>query len=56
MLVLLDMSAAFDTIDHNILVHRLKHDYGIDDSVLISLDRSSKVCVLGEYSSNHPLK
>lgn len=61
MLVLLDMSAAFDTIDHSILVNRLKSDYGIDGPVLnwfnsYITNRSSRVCVLGEYSSNHPLK
>ena len=28
------MSAAFDTIDHNILLHRLSHYFGINNSVL----------------------
>ena len=31
---LLDISAAFDTIDHNILYHRLKHWFGITSSAL----------------------
>uniref|UniRef100_A0A8C1ZG26 Reverse transcriptase domain-containing protein n=1 Tax=Cyprinus carpio TaxID=7962 RepID=A0A8C1ZG26_CYPCA len=32
--VLLDLSAAFDTIDHNILFHRLEHFVGINGSAL----------------------
>ena len=33
-LALLDFSSAFDTIDHNILVHRLHTDFGFTDTVL----------------------
>uniref|UniRef100_A0A8C1PDB8 Reverse transcriptase domain-containing protein n=1 Tax=Cyprinus carpio TaxID=7962 RepID=A0A8C1PDB8_CYPCA len=33
-LVLLDLSAAFDTIDHTILLHRLEHFVGINESAL----------------------
>ena len=34
LLVMLDMSAAFDTIDHNILIDHLKNDFGVVDNAL----------------------
>lgn len=55
-LVLLDLSAAFDTIDHNILLDRLQHDIGIQGLALKWVrsylhDRYQSVTINGESSS-----
>ena len=55
LLGLLDMSAAFDTVDHNIMLRRLETSFGITGAVLSWLrsflqDRTQQV-LLGESSS-----
>ena len=54
-LALLDLSAAFDTIDHSILLHRLRVSYGIHDLALSWLEsyltaRTQTVCINGTHS------
>ncbi|WP_308339768.1 reverse transcriptase domain-containing protein, partial [Thiolapillus sp.] len=56
LLTLLDLSAAFDTIDHDILFHRLEHVFGIQNSALSFFrsyltERKQMVSISG-YSSN----
>src|SRR5271170_3988548 len=58
-LVLLDLSAAFDTIDHHILINRLSSAFGISDSALslltsYLLDRSQFVSI-DSTSSSHSM-
>ena len=61
LLVLLDLSSAFDTIHHDILIGRLKSDLGIDGNALAWFksylsDRSQCVSVNGGISRKFPLK
>ena len=56
MLVLLDLFAAFDTIDHEILRHRLHNVFGFGDTVLTWFqpyleNRTQIVTVHGKHST-----
>lgn len=56
LLLLLDLSAAFDTVDHSILVNRLAHRFGLRGSALAWFrsylsDRSHFVCIQGVRSA-----
>ena len=58
--MLLDLSAAFDTVDHAILFGRLKTSFGITDAALAWFalylsGRSQRVSVNGEISDCFPL-
>ena len=59
-LILLDLSAAFDTIDHNILISRLSQYFGISGSALSLItsylsNRSQSVLINDSFSSKVPL-
>ena len=61
MLVLLDLSAAFDTIDHDILLQRLRNRYGLQGSALTWFksyisNRSQSVVINDKTSDRIPLK
>ena len=59
-LTMLDLSAAFDTIDHTILLHRLSFSFGITDKALnwiktYLLDRKQKIKIKDLYSNEIPI-
>ena len=59
-LALLDLLAAFDTIDHSLLINRLEHDFGLKDNVLSWFksyleDRTQSVKINDIMSSTVPL-
>ena len=59
--VLLDLTAAFDTVDHQILMQRLSQDFGLSGTAYEWFhsylhDRSSRVYVKGSYSTSVQLK
>ena len=60
-LVLLDLSSAFDTIDHQLLLERLRNNIGVEGTVLKWMesylsDRYQSVSIGGVCSSHHQLE
>ena len=60
LLVLFDLSAAFDTIDHNLLIERLREEAGLTETKLqwvqsYRIDRIQAVKINNSVSSDVPL-
>ena len=56
----MDLPAAFDTVDHTILLHRLHNDFGIEGKALqwftsFITGRTQRVCIDGNSSDLHQL-
>ena len=61
LLCLLDLSAAFDTVDHNVLIDRLQNSYGLNGTVLSWIksfvhQRTQSVVVGGGVSTKSEVK
>jgi len=57
---LLDLSSAFDCVDHDLLLQWLEHGFGLSDVVLRCInsflsDRTQQVAYAGELSTTRPL-
>ena len=60
MMIILDLSAAFDMVDHNILLKNMESQFGVTDTALKWFDRylrprPFKVCIDDEYSKSQKL-